>query len=148
MQWRAASQQAQGGGPNSPQILVIRKKARAFRIQPYTPELGETLANVRTCGLALLKVKPPNSLAEWIQAMSEMTTAVHKAPGIPSAKCYRYKWVVRGFWDFARKQAGAAPGITWQRHHTVLMEIPRSSSSASNDADGGCSSIGNWHHRA
>ena len=103
---------------------MIGKKARAFRIQPYTPELGETLAKVRTFGLALLKVKPPNSLAEWIQAMSEMTTAVHKAPGIPSAKCYRYKWVVRGFWDFARKRAGAAPGITWQRHHTVLMEIP------------------------
>ena len=98
---------------------MIGKKARAFRIQPYTPELWETLAKVRTLGLALLKVKPPNSLAEWIQAMSEMTTAVHKAPGIPSAKCYRYKWVVRGFWGFARKQAGAAPGITWQRHHTV-----------------------------
>ena len=86
--------------------------------------MGETLAKVRTFGLALLKVKPPNSLAEWIQAMPEMTSAVHKAPGIPSAKCYRYKWVVRGFWDFARKQAGAAPGITWQRHHTVLMDIP------------------------
>ena len=112
------------GGPNSPQVLVIGKKARAFRIQPYTPELGETLAKVRTFGLALLKVKPPNSLAEWIQAMSEMRTAVRKAPGIPSAKCYRYKWVVRGFWDFTRKRAGAAPGITWQRHHTVLMEIP------------------------
>ena len=79
--------------------------------------------------------------------MSEMTSAVHKAPGIPSAKCYSYKWVVRGFWDFARKQARAAPGITWQRHHTVPMEIPRSSGSASNNADGGCSSVGNWHHR-
>ena len=57
--------------------------------------------------------------------MSKLTTAVHKAPGIRPAKCYRYKWVVRGFWDFARKRAGAAPGgITWQRHHTVLMEIP------------------------
>ena len=117
------------GGPHSPQVLVIGKKERAFRIQPYTPELGETLAKVRTFGLALLKVKPPNSLAEWIQAMPEMTTAVHKAPGIPSAKCYRYKWVVRGFWDFARRRAGAAPGITWQRHHTVLaimamVEIP------------------------
>ena len=112
------------GGPNYPQVLVFGKKARAFRIQPYTPELGETLAKVRTFGLVLLNVKPPNSLAELIQAMSEMTSAVRKAPGIPSAKCYRYKWVVRGFWDFARKQAGAAPGITWQRHHTVLMEIP------------------------
>ena len=114
-------QKAQGG-PHSPQVLVIGKKARAFRIQPYTPELGETLAKVRTFGLALLTVQPPNSLAEWIQAMSEMTTAVHKAPGIPSAKCYRYKWVVRGFWDFARRQAGAAPGLTWQSHHTVPME--------------------------
>ena len=75
-------------------------------------------------GIGTPKVKPPNSLAEWIQAMPEMTTAVPKAPGIPSAKCYRYTWVVRGFWDFARKRAGAAPGITWQRHHTVLMEIP------------------------
>ena len=103
---------------------MIGKKARAFRIQPYTPELGETLAKVRTFGLALLKVKPPNSLAEWIQAMSEMTTAVQKAPGIPSAKCYRYKWVVRGFWDFTRKRAGAAPGITWERNHTVPMDIP------------------------
>ena len=98
------------------------KQARAFRIQTYTPELGETLAKVRAFGLALLKVKPPNSLAEWSQAMLEMTTAVPKAPGIPSPKCYRYKWVVRGFWDFARRQAGAAPGITWQSHHTVPME--------------------------
>ena len=53
-----------------------------------------------------------------------MTTAVPKAPGIPSAKCYRYKWVVRGFCDFTRKRAGAAPGITWQRHHTVRIELP------------------------
>ena len=112
------------------------KQARAFRIQPYTPELGETLAKVRTFGLALLTVQPPNSLAEWIQAMSEMTTAVPKAPGIPSAKCYRYKWVVRGFWDFTRKRAGAAPGITWQRHHKVLMDIPESSGSASNTGNG------------
>ena len=36
------------GCPNSPQVLVFGKKARAFRIQPYTPELGETLAKVRT----------------------------------------------------------------------------------------------------
>ena len=92
---------------------------------------GGALAKVRTLGLALLKVKPPNSLAEWIQAMSEMTTAVPKAPGIPSAKCYRYKWVVRGFRDFTRQQAGAAPGITWQGHHTVLRGSPRSISSAS-----------------
>ena len=111
------------GGPNSPEVLEIGKQARAFRIQTYTPELGETLAKVRAFGLALLKVKPPNSLAEWSQAMSEMTTAVHKAPGIPSPRCYRYKWVVRGFWDFARRQAGAAPGITWRSHHTVRMEI-------------------------
>ena len=127
--------------------MKIGKQARPFLIQTYTPELGETLAKVRAFGLALLKVKPPNSLAEWSQAMSEMTTAVHKAPGIPSAKCYRYKWVVRGFWDFTRKRAGAAPGITWQRHHTVIMDIPRSSGSASNNADGGYSSVGNWHHR-
>ena len=120
------------GGPNSPQVLVIGKQARAFRIQPYTPELGETLAKVRTFGLALLKVKPPNSLAEWMQAMSGMTIAVHKAPGIPSAQCYRYKWVARGFWDFTRQQAGAAPGITWQGHHTVLRGSPRSSSRDSN----------------
>ena len=129
---------------------MIGKKARAFRIQPYTPELGETLAKVRTFGLALLKVKPPNSLAEWIQAMSGMTTAVRKAPGIPSAKCYRFKWVVRGFWDFTRKQAGAARGITWQGHHTVLMETPEVVviSSNSNNGNGGCSSVGNRHNRS
>ena len=74
---------------------------------------GDTLAKVRTLGLALLKVKAHNSLAEWMQAMAEMATAVPKAPGIPSTQCYRYKWVVRGFWDFTRQQAGAAPGITW-----------------------------------
>ena len=137
-------------GPNSPQVLVLGRTARAFRIQPYTPELGETLAKVRTFGLALLTVQPPNSLAEWIQAMSEMTTAVPKAPGIPSAKCYRYKWVVRGFWDFTRRQAGAAPGITWLGHHTVRMEIPElvMMSSNSNNGNGGCSSVGNWHHRS
>ena len=106
-------------GPGSPHIYV------------HIVQEMEALAKVMTLGLALLKVKPPNSLAEWIQAMSEMTTAVHKAPGIPSAKCYRYKWVVRGFWDFARKQAGAAPGITWQGHHTVLRGNPRRRSSAS-----------------
>ena len=110
------------GGPNSPEVLEIGKQARAFQIQTYTEKLGETLAKVRAFGLALLKVKPPNSLAEWSQAMSEMTTAVPKAPGLPSPRCYRYKWVVRGFWDFARKQAGAAPGITWESHHTVPME--------------------------
>ena len=69
---------------------------------------GATLAKVRTFGLALLKVKAPNSLAEWMQAMPEMTTAVPKAPGIPSTQCYRYKWVVRGFWDFTRQQAGGS----------------------------------------
>ena len=109
--------QSARGCPNSPHVLVFGKKARAFRIQPYTPELGETLAKVMNFRLALLTVKPPNSLAEWIQAMSEMTTAVPKAPGIPSAKCYRYKWVVRGFWDFARK---AGRGSSW--HH--LAEAP------------------------
>ena len=131
MRWRDAAHKAQGG-PNSPQVLVLGKLARAFRIQPYTPELGATLAKVRTFGLALLKVKAPNSLTEWMQAMPEMTTAVPKAPGIPSTQCYRYKWVVRGFWDFTRQQAGAAPGITWQGHHTVLRGSPSSSSSASN----------------
>ena len=142
------AKKAQWGGPNSPQVLVFGKKARAFRIQPYTPELGETLAKVRTFGLARLQVKPPNSLAEWVQGMPEMTRAVQQAPGIPSAKCYRYKWVVRGLWDFARKQAGAAPGITWQRHHTVLNNGNGGCSSASNNGNGGCSSVGNWHHRS
>ena len=52
--WRAASQTS-ARGPNSPQVLVFGKKARAFRIQPYTPELGAALAKVRTFGLALLK---------------------------------------------------------------------------------------------
>ena len=72
------------GGPNSRPVLVFGKsKERAFQIQPYTPELGKTLAQVRTFGLALLRVQPPNSLEQWIEAMSAMRSAVAKAPASP-----------------------------------------------------------------
>ena len=55
--------------------------------------------------------------------MSGMRSAVSKAPGIYSTRSYRYKWVVRGYWDFLLRRAGAAPGITWEEHHTVRMAI-------------------------
>ena len=111
------------GGPNSSKRLVLGKDPRAFLIQPYTPELERALAKVRAFGLALVKVKPPNSLEEWSRAMSDMTSAVRSAPGIPKTTCYRYKWVVRAFWDYSRKRSGAKPGITWGVDAMVLMGI-------------------------
>ena len=31
----------------------------------------------------------------------------------PNSRCYRYKWVIRGFWDFQLRQQGIPPGISY-----------------------------------
>ena len=107
-------------GTTPPQRLVFGKKPRAFLIKPYSMVVEKIILKVRTFGLALLKTKAPKSLEDWNSAMSAMTSAVQNAPGIPNTMCYRYKWVVRGYWDYLRQSAGMAPGISWSEHATVL----------------------------
>ena len=34
-------------------------------------------------------------------------------PGSPNSGCYRYKWVIRGFWDFQVRQQGIPRGISY-----------------------------------
>ena len=99
--------------------LVFGKNPRAFLIQPYSAELEEILKKVRAFGLALRKAEPPKSLEEWSSAMSEMTSVIQKAPGIPKSTCYRYKWVVRGYWDYLRVSAGMPPGIAFSKETTA-----------------------------
>ena len=100
--------------------LVFGKTPRAFLIQPYSQAIEKKLKGVRDFGLELLKVVPPNSLEEWQGAMSNMTKAIRKAPGLPKPTCYRYKWVVRGFWDYKRRLAGLEPGIAFGANATVI----------------------------
>lgn len=104
----------------STQRLVFGKHPRAFLIQPYSENVEAILLKVRTFGEALLKVEPPASLEECSAAMSSMTSAANSAPGIPTSTCYRYKWVVRGYWDFLRRSAGMSLGITYSEHATVI----------------------------
>ena len=107
-------------GTTPPQRLVFGKKPRAFLIKPYSMVLEKILLKVRTFGLALLKIKAPKSLKDWKSGMSAMTSVVKNAPGIPNTMCYRYKWVVRGYWDYLRRSVGMAPGISWTKHAKVL----------------------------
>ena len=109
--------------PQEPQSkkrkVVLGKQQRAFLIQPYSSDIEKDMTQLRAFGLALLKGKPPNSLAEWSLAMTAMTSSVSSAPGIPTSTCYRYKWVTRGFWDYRRRLAGSMPGIMWSKNATV-----------------------------
>lgn len=100
--------------------LVFGKQERVFRILPFSDQLKNTLRKVRLFGEALLQVEPPKSLEEWSRAMTHMTSIIKTAPGIPKSTCYRYKWVVRGFWDYQRRVAGISPGITYVANATVL----------------------------
>ena len=102
--------------------LVFGKKPRAFLIQPYSADLEQSLLKTRTFGSALLDSKVPTTLEGWCSAMSVMTSAAKNAPGIPNIKCYRYKWIVRGYWDYLRRSAGMPLGISWSKHATVLRE--------------------------
>ena len=105
---------------NGSRCLVFGKERRRFMIQPYSAELEQILLKVRAFGQCLLKAEPPTSLEQWSQAMLDMTSAIKTAPGIPKSTCYRYKWIVRGFWDYRRQAVGIEPGITFSKHATVL----------------------------
>ena len=110
-------------GRIGPQGLVFgRTSPCAFLIQPYSMSLEKTVLKLRTFGLALIKAKAPKSLEDWKSAMSAMTSSVLNAPGIPTTRCYRYKWVMRGYLDYVRRSVGIPPGISWKEHATVIME--------------------------
>ena len=109
-----------GPPPRKKRRCVFGKGQEEFLIQPYSHQIELLLKQVREFGLALLKAKPPTSLEEWTEAMSEMTQVIKRAPGIPKPTSYRYKWVVRGFWDYQRHVAGIEPGITFPKDSTVI----------------------------
>ena len=67
---------------------------------------------IMSFGEALLKAKPPKYSKEWSVAMNSMRKRFKSSPGIPNSRCYRYKWVIRGFWDFQLRRQGIPLGIS------------------------------------
>ena len=82
---------------------------------PYAKAIQRTLMKVRRFGEALLEVEPPNSFEGWSMAMKSMQKRMKNAVGIPHPRCYRYKWVIRSFWDFRLRQQGIPPGISYSK---------------------------------
>lgn len=101
-------------------VMVFGKQKRSFVVQSYSTTIQRTLIKLQRFGQALLGSKPPKSLKEWAKAMEDLRANVRNAPGIPNSTCYRYSWVVRGFWDFQLRQAKIPPGISFTRSATVL----------------------------
>ena len=95
--------------------LVFGKQQRSFLIMPYSTATQRTLMKVRSFGDALLEVEPLKSLEDWSKAMTAMQKRIKNAPGIPNSRCYSYKWVTRGFWDFRLRQQGIPPGISYSK---------------------------------
>ena len=77
----------------------------------YSTTIEQTLMKVRSCGEALLKAKPPKHLKELSMAMNSMQKKFKSSPGIPNSRCYHYKWIMHGFWDFQLGQQGIPLGI-------------------------------------
>ena len=74
---------------------------------------------VRSCGEALLEVEPPKYLEELSVAMNSM----QKRFKSPSSRCYRYKWVTRGFCDFQLRQQGTPIGISYSETSKASVGI-------------------------
>ena len=115
--------------------VVFGKGSRGFLIQPYSQKLEGILMKVRAFGQALCEAKVPKSLEEWHMAMTEMTSVIRTAPGIPNRRCYRYKWIVRGYSDYRRRSAGMQPGITCSKKSTAPYTPSTTSIFASDSRD-------------
>ena len=93
--------------------LVFGKQQRTVVIMPYSTTIQQTLMKIRSFGEAM--VQPPKYLKERYAAMTSMRKRLKRSPGIPNSRCYRYKWVIRGFWDFHLRRQGIRPGISYSK---------------------------------
>ena len=99
--------------------LVFGQQQRTFVIMPYSTSIQQTLMKIRSFGEALRRVQPPKYLKEWSAAVHSMRKRFKSSPGIPNPRCYRYKWVIRGFWDLQLRRQGIVLGISYSNTCTA-----------------------------
>lgn len=116
---RKASSVLSGPRSKRTEVLALNKDKRYFQVAAYSPLIEQKLIQVMKFGEALLEIHSPKCLKSWCQGMQDMHKKVRKAPGIPNATSYRYKWVVRGFWDFQLRRAGFPLGLPYEPDATV-----------------------------
>ena len=121
---RAKSEQKLGAKKSKGKIevLLLNKEKRPFLVEPYSQSIEDALLSLQKFGTALLNIGAPNSLEKWTESMQALTQQVRAAPGLTDSKSYRYKWVVRGFWDFKLREAGTPIGISYEAIATVPQQ--------------------------
>ena len=103
--------------------LVFGKRQRTFVIMPYSTAIQQTLMKVSSFGEALLEVNQPKCLKERSVAANSSRKRFKSSPGIPNARRYRSKRVIRGFRDFQLQQPCVPLGISYSKTYNASVGI-------------------------